>query len=108
MLRILISTSSLDLKSNPFIMDLEKRGFTLILNPFGRRLAENEVLELMDDDVVGMIAGVEPLTRRVIESAKNLKIISRCGVGTDNIDIQMEVFVEKLTRILNEVSDQVT
>ena len=88
MLRILISTSSFDLKNNPFIMDLERRGFTLSLNHFGRRLTESEVLELMDTDVVGIIAGVESLTRRVIESAKNLKIISRCGVGTDNIDVK--------------------
>lgn len=37
---------------------------------------------------IGMIAGVEPLTRRVLGKATNLKIISRCGVGLDTVDMK--------------------
>lgn len=43
--------------------------------------------ELLTGDVIGMIAGVEPLTERVLGSAENLKVISRCGVGMDNVDL---------------------
>jgi D-3-phosphoglycerate dehydrogenase len=35
-----------------------------------------------------VIAGTEPFSRKVIDAAKKLKVISRVGVGTDNIDLQ--------------------
>ncbi|MFZ4555586.1 MAG: phosphoglycerate dehydrogenase [Pseudanabaena sp.] len=88
MLKLLISTSSFDVNSNQILRDLKGKGFEIILNPHGRKLKESEVLELLSDDVVGMIAGVEPLTRNVLSSAKSLKIISRCGIGTDNVDLE--------------------
>lgn len=46
---------------------------------------EEELLHLLPD-CVGMLAGVEPLTATVLESARKLKVISRNGVGTNNID----------------------
>ena len=63
-------------------------GFETLLNPHGRRLTEVEVLELLNKNIVGMVAGLEPLTRKVLESAQNLKVISRCGTGMDNIDLE--------------------
>jgi len=57
------------------------------LNPHGRELKESEIKELLNG-VEGLIAGTEPLTRKVIYSAQNLKVISRCGIGIDNIDLE--------------------
>jgi len=71
--------------SEPFDL-LTKHGFDVINNPFGRRLSEEEVIELARD-CVGIVAGVEPLTARVIDALPNLKCISRVGVGIDNVDI---------------------
>ena len=34
-----------------------------------------------------MIAGTEPLTKNVLKKANSLKIIVRCGIGLDNIDL---------------------
>ncbi|PZO40527.1 MAG: hydroxyacid dehydrogenase [Pseudanabaena frigida] len=85
--KLLISTSSFDVKNNQVLQNLQDQGFEIVLNPHGRKLKEEEVLELLNDDVVGMIAGVEPLTRNVLSSAKSLKIISRCGIGTDAVDL---------------------
>ena len=34
-----------------------------------------------------MIAGTESLTRRVLSQLPRLKVISRCGVGIDNVDL---------------------
>ena len=86
--KILISTSSFDLTNNQILQDLESQGFEFILNPHGRKLKELEVLELLSDvDVVAMIAGVEPLTRNVLSSATSLKVVSRCGIGTDSVDL---------------------
>jgi D-3-phosphoglycerate dehydrogenase len=87
MSKLLISTSSFDVKSNQILQDLQAQGFEIVLNPYGRKLKEAEVLQLLSDEVVGMIAGVEPLTRNVLKSTKSLKVISRCGIGTDSVDL---------------------
>lgn len=58
------------------------------LNPFQRKLTENEVLKLIEEfDPVAIVAGVEPLTKKVLSKAKNLRVISRCGSGVDSIDL---------------------
>ncbi|MCX2818620.1 phosphoglycerate dehydrogenase [Haladaptatus sp. F3-133] len=51
----------------------------------GQQLDEDELLEIIDD-YHGVIAGDDEFTRKVIESAKNLKVISKWGIGTDSID----------------------
>jgi len=38
-------------------------------------------------DCVGFLAGVEPVTAKVLESAQSLRVISRNGTGIDNIDL---------------------
>jgi D-3-phosphoglycerate dehydrogenase len=55
-------------------------------NPYGRRLLPEEVGELVAD-CWGIIAGTEPYTREIIENCPNLKVISRVGVGYDNVDL---------------------
>ncbi|MFM7600943.1 MAG: phosphoglycerate dehydrogenase [Pseudanabaena sp.] len=86
--KLLISTSSFDVKSNQVLQSLQAQGFEIVTNPYGRKLKEAEILELLsDDDIVGMIAGVEPLSRNVLNSTKSLKVISRCGIGTDSVDL---------------------
>ncbi|SER64243.1 D-3-phosphoglycerate dehydrogenase [Nitrosomonas sp. Nm51] len=82
-----ISTSSFDTGNNAAVQRLISAGLQPVMNPYGRRLTEDEAAALLKNDVVGMIAGVEPLTARVIQSAKNLKVISRCGTGMDNVDL---------------------
>ena len=63
--------------------------FNMIMNPFKRKLTEDEILEMiLEHQPVGMIAGIEPLTRKVLINAKNLKVISRCGVGLDSVDLE--------------------
>ena len=87
MSKILITTSSFDLET-PEIKALEAAGYEIILNPHKRRLTEAEAAELLTPDITGMIAGVEPLTRKVIEGAAGLKVISRCGTGLDSVDLE--------------------
>jgi D-3-phosphoglycerate dehydrogenase len=83
---ILITTSSFDLNA-PEITKIRDAGYTVKMNPHGRRITEDEAIALLTPDVVGMIAGVEPLTRKVLQEAKGLKIISRCGAGLDSVDM---------------------
>lgn len=84
---IVISTSSFDLDSNSGIDLLRTAGLKITTNPFGRKLTQTEISKLLGDSVVGLIAGVEPLTANVLASAKGLRVISRCGVGLDNVDL---------------------
>ncbi len=85
MQKILITTSSFNLDT-PEVKALQDAGYDVVLNPHKRRLTEAEVKELLTHEIVGMIAGVEPLTRDVIEGAENLRVISRCGIGMDSVD----------------------
>jgi len=86
--KFVISTSSFDTDNNPAIQRLIQAGLQLVTNPYGRRLTEDEAGSLLQDDVIGMVAGVEPLTARVIQSAEHLKVISRCGTGMDSVDLE--------------------
>ena len=98
MSKILITTSSFDTETEQ-ISQLKQLGYEVVLNPFKRRLTEDEVASLMGDDVIGMIAGVEPLTRRVMDAAPNMAVISRCGIGMDSVDV--EAAAEKNIEVLN-------
>lgn len=84
--KILITTSSFDVAGSRELVLLKEKGFEIVLNPFKRKLTEAEVATLLNDDVVGMIAGVEPLTRNVLTGCKQLKVVSRCGIGMDSVD----------------------
>ena len=87
-LKILITTSSFDLQNFSQLDDLTAAGFEVVLNPFKRRLSEQEVADLLTSDVIGMIAGIEPLTAGVLKNARQLKVIARCGTGLDSVDLQ--------------------
>lgn len=51
-----------------------------------RSLEEQLAEEIVDADAV--IAGLEDYTAELMESAKNLKVISRYGVGYDKVDVE--------------------
>lgn len=72
--------------SEPFDL-LRENGYEVINNPYGRKLTEDEVIELAKD-CDGIVAGVEPLTPRVMDALPGLKCISRVGVGMDNVDLE--------------------
>ncbi|MBF0228013.1 MAG: phosphoglycerate dehydrogenase [Desulfamplus sp.] len=87
--KILITTSSFGLHDTTSIHRLKNSGFEVVFNPYGRKLTEDEVLSLIKThNPVGMVAGVEPLTSNVLRKASGLKVISRCGIGLDSVDIE--------------------
>ena len=65
---------------------LEESGIDYLINPIGRKLTECELADMISDFDV-LIAGTEPVTARVMASGKNLKLISRVGVGLDSVDL---------------------
>ena len=65
---------------------LENNNFEYLINPLNKKLTENELVNLVTDfDVI--IAGTEPITKKVMDSATNLKMISRVGIGLDSVDL---------------------
>ena len=86
-MKILTSPSSFgQISSKPFDI-LVENNFEYINNPFGRKLTGDEVINFAAD-CIGIIAGVEPLNKRVIDHLPNLKCISRVGVGMDSVDVK--------------------
>lgn len=86
--KILISTSTFGNTHQKEFEFLEKNGYQIFLNPFKRRLSESELISILDDDFIGIIAGLEPITKKTFAAAENLKIISRCGTGIENVDLE--------------------
>lgn len=68
---------------------LERAGLAVKANPKKRKLTEDETLALFAEvRPAGLVAGLEPLNRRVLEAARaHLKVVSRCGTGLDNVDL---------------------
>ncbi len=86
-MQVLISTSSFNLDNFAQLSDLKNAGVEVKLNPFAARLTEDQVIELLGTDTIGLIAGLEPLTKNVLQSAKSLKVIARVGTGLDSVDL---------------------
>jgi len=85
-MKVLITTVPFGDKNRLPIEQLEAAGIEYLINPLNRKLNENELADLVTDfDVI--IAGTEPITDYVMESASNLKMISRVGIGLDNVDL---------------------
>jgi D-3-phosphoglycerate dehydrogenase len=84
--RVLITTSPFGERDATALELLTKAGIAYTLNPFGRRLREEELAELIEPYEV-MIAGTEPITASVLDRAPNLRLIAHTGIGLDNIPL---------------------
>lgn len=86
MARILITTAPFGEQIRLPIDLLDQSGIEYLINPYGEKLNENQLIELVSDvDVI--IAGTEQLNDRVLSYAKSLKFISRVGTGVDSVDL---------------------
>ncbi|MBU1112943.1 MAG: phosphoglycerate dehydrogenase [Candidatus Omnitrophica bacterium] len=82
--KIFISASTFAEHGKESLNLLEQNGFEYFINPLGRRLVQEEIIK-MGKDSEGAIAGLEPYDDYVIDHLPQLRCISRCGVGLDNI-----------------------
>ncbi|UCF60783.1 MAG: phosphoglycerate dehydrogenase [Anaerolineaceae bacterium] len=87
MQKVLISPSSFGLCGTEPLDILTEAGFKPIINPYGRKLTAEEVVELAHE-CIGIVAGLEPLDRNVLDQLPSLRCISRVGAGMDNVDLQ--------------------
>jgi D-3-phosphoglycerate dehydrogenase len=85
---VAIGPSSFAEKDQGPLHALEAAGVVVKPNPFGRRLTEEEIISHLEG-VDGLIAGLEPLNRRVLASAQpRLKALARVGIGVANVDFE--------------------
>lgn len=85
--KILITSTSF-FKAGPVpLQQLKEFNCEIIENPYGRPLKEDELIPLLVD-VDGVIAGLDEFGEKVLKSSNRLKVISRYGVGIDNIDME--------------------
>lgn len=85
--KIVITTTSFGEHDNSFMDKFRKGGFDVVLNPYKRTVKSDELVGLAKD-AVGIIAGTESITGEALAKLPKLKVISRCGAGTDNVDIE--------------------
>jgi len=85
-MKVLITPRSFGKYNDIAKNQLLEHGIEIVSNPSGSILNEDELIELVSD-VDGIIIGVDPLNERVLSHAKKLSVISKYGVGVDNIDL---------------------
>jgi len=85
-MKVLITTVPFGEMNRFPLEQLEAAGVEYLINPLNKKLTESELVEMVSDfDVI--IAGTELITKKVIDAATNLKMISRVGIGLDSVDL---------------------
>lgn len=85
-MKISVGASSFGSGSGQAEKLLAARGYTVIRNPYGRKLTQEETIRHLQGSV-GLLAGLEPLNEQVFSACPELKAIVRIGIGMDNVDL---------------------
>jgi D-3-phosphoglycerate dehydrogenase len=85
--RVLVTPRSYARDDPALRSHLEAAVGEVVYSTVGRALTAEELLELIPG-VDGFIAGLDAITREVMQAAGRLKIIARYGVGVDNVDLE--------------------
>lgn len=86
--KIAITPRSLSAAGHPALSVLTERGYEIVYPVPGMTPSEDDLLRAVSG-CVGWLAGVEPISPRVLEAATGLRVISRNGTGGDNIDLSV-------------------
>lgn len=84
---ILVTPRSLSRSGHPSLELLKDAGFNLVMPAPGETPDEATLIEALPG-CVGWLAGVEPVSERVVDAADQLRVISRNGSGIDNLPLQ--------------------
>jgi D-3-phosphoglycerate dehydrogenase len=84
--RLLVTPTSYGKTDVRLKTELEAQVGEVIYNPTGKPLASSEVAQLLPG-IDGYIAGLDGIDASALKAADRLKVISRYGVGVDNVDL---------------------
>ena len=83
--KILVTPRSLSKSGHPFLDRFREAGYEVIM-PFPGVQPSTEELSSVLPECVGYLAGVEKVSAAVLKKCEKLRVISRNGVGIDNVD----------------------
>lgn len=86
MTKILVTPRSLKDPNHPALQPLREAGFEIVI-PAPGVMPDPETLKKTLPGCAGWLAGVEKITADIMAAGDELKIISRNGVGVDNVDL---------------------
>jgi phosphoglycerate dehydrogenase-like enzyme len=81
--KVLVTPRSVTRGGHPALQKLRDAGYEVVFCTPGAQPGEDELMALLPG-CVGYLAGVEPVSARVLESATDLRAISRNGTGADD------------------------
>lgn len=106
-MKVLVTPRSFGRENPDLFLRLERSGLEIIRNDTGSILNEDAMKEKIAG-CAGVIVGVDPLNKAVLDKAVELKAISKYGVGLDNIDLdECEKRGIKVSRTVGANSDAV-
>jgi D-3-phosphoglycerate dehydrogenase / 2-oxoglutarate reductase len=85
--RVLVTATSYGKNDLLLRTFLEEQVGQVIYNQTGKALNAEQLAKLLPG-MDGMIAGLDSIDSRALNNADQLKVISRYGVGTDNVDLE--------------------
>jgi phosphoglycerate dehydrogenase-like enzyme len=83
--RVLVSAPYMQPSLDRFAPFFAAHDIDVIVPPVRERMEEAELMEWLDD-IDGVICGDDRFTRKVLEGANRLKVITKWGTGIDSID----------------------
>jgi len=85
MIRISVTSSSFS--ENSMLRETLAKKFEAVqFNELGKQLLEHETAELLENSD-GAIVGLEPIGKSILDRCASLQVISKFGVGLDNLDL---------------------
>jgi D-3-phosphoglycerate dehydrogenase len=84
--KVLVTPRSLTEALHPTVEAMAGHGIEIVYSAAGKLPDEAELLRLVPD-VSGWLAGVEPVSPKVVAAAQKLRVISRNGTGLDNLPL---------------------
>jgi len=84
--KIAITPRSLSRNGHPALEKLRTQGYDIFFPTPGQMPEPSQVKKFLPQ-CVGILAGIEPISSEVLALCPDLKVISRNGVGIDNIDM---------------------
>lgn len=84
--KVLVTPTSYGTQDPSLKPFLEEQVGQVVYNPTGKPLKAGQLIELLAG-VDGYIAGLDEITAEVLDSASQLKVVSRYGVGFNNVDL---------------------
>jgi D-3-phosphoglycerate dehydrogenase / 2-oxoglutarate reductase len=86
--RIAVTPRSLSAGGHPALAPLAEAGYEVVFPAPGRQPTLEEQAAVLPG-CVGYLAGVEPVPGKLLRACPHLRVISRNGAGTDNVDLDV-------------------